>query len=92
MTHSLAEVDAETAQVRLSVEIDSGPAVRMGALQTDGLQRVPESLVRRYVKYSEGAAYDQDKLDQWQQELQSTAFFRGAFVTLDQGARGGRTT
>ncbi|CFW13310.1 surface antigen [Bordetella pertussis] len=41
MTHSLAEVDAETAQVRLSVEIDSGPAVRMGALQTDGLQRVP---------------------------------------------------
>ncbi|MEK0096484.1 autotransporter assembly complex protein TamA, partial [Bordetella pertussis] len=90
MTHSLAEVDAETAQVRLSVEIDSGPAVRMGALQTDGLQRVPESLVRRYVKYSEGAAYDQDKLDQWQQELQSTAFFRGAFVTLDQGARGGQ--
>lgn len=90
MTHSLAEVDAETAQVHLSVEIDSGPAVRMGTLQTEGLERVPESLVRRYVKYSEGAAYDQDKLDQWQQELQSTAFFRGAFVTLDQGAGGGQ--
>lgn len=82
MTHSQAEVDAENAQVDLLVEIDSGPLVRLGQLQTQGLQRVPESLITRYVRYSEGAPYDQDKLDNWQQELQSTAFFRGAFVSL----------
>ncbi|MFQ6690614.1 hypothetical protein OMF49_17650, partial [Bordetella pertussis] len=40
MTHSLAEVDAETAQVRLSVEIDSGPAVRMGAYAGLGAEKL----------------------------------------------------
>ncbi|MFJ1301760.1 autotransporter assembly complex family protein [Pseudomonadota bacterium AL_CKDN230030165-1A_HGKHYDSX7] len=84
MTASGAEVDAESGQVTLNVTIDSGPRVRLGALETDGLNRVPESLIRRYVRYSEGATYNQDQLDQWQQELQSTAFFRGAFVTLRQ--------
>ncbi|QWF40371.1 BamA/TamA family outer membrane protein [Bordetella hinzii] len=82
LTESQAEVHADSAMVDLSVQIDSGPLVRLGALQTQGLQRVPESLITRYVRYSEGDAYDQDKLDNWQQELQSTAFFRGAFVSL----------
>ncbi|OZI28811.1 hypothetical protein CEG14_23000 [Bordetella genomosp. 1] len=84
MTGSSAEVDAESGLVHLTVTIDSGPRVRLGALQTEGLERVPERLIRRYVRYSEGADYSQDQLDQWQQELQSTAFFRGAFVTLRQ--------
>lgn len=82
MTDSQAEVMADTAQVRLKVVIDSGPKVRLGELNTQGLQRVPESLITRYVRYNEGDAYEQDKLDNWQQELQSTAFFRGAFVSL----------
>ncbi len=82
MTESQAEVHAESAMVDLSVRIDSGPLVRLGELHTQGLQRVPESLITRYVRYNEGDAYDQDKLDDWQQALQSTAFFRGAFVSL----------
>lgn len=84
MSHSAAEVDAERAQVALSVTIDSGPQVRMGPLLTDGLNRVPESLVERYVRYEQGEVYDQARLNRWQQELQSTAFFRGAFVSLEQ--------
>ncbi|AIT25196.1 autotransporter assembly complex protein TamA [Bordetella holmesii] len=82
MTESQAEVQADTAEVALSVTIDSGPLVRLGQLQTQGLKRVPESLITRYVRYSEGEPYNQDQLDDWQQELQSTAFFRGAFVSL----------
>ncbi|AHV92735.1 surface antigen variable number repeat family protein [Bordetella holmesii ATCC 51541] len=77
MTESQAEVQADTAEVALSVTIDSGPLVRLGQLQTQGLKRVPESLITRYVRYSEGEPYNQDQLDDWQQELQSTAFFRG---------------
>ncbi|ARP85186.1 autotransporter assembly complex protein TamA [Bordetella genomosp. 9] len=81
---SSADVQADQGQVRLKVVIDSGPAVRMGALQIEGLNRVPASLVRRYVRYTPGDAYDQDRLNQWQQALQGTSFFRGAFVSMQQ--------
>ncbi|WP_416373297.1 autotransporter assembly complex protein TamA, partial [Achromobacter insolitus] len=84
MTASEAEIEADAASAALRVTIDSGPQVRMGELTTEGLKRVPEKLVERYVRYSPGAAYDQNKLDTWQQDLQSTAFFRGAFVSLEQ--------
>lgn len=80
-----AVVDPEVAKADLEVALDSGPPVRMGDLQIIGLKRVPESLIRRYVRYDPGDAYDQTRLDDWQQALQSTSFFRGAFVTLDDG-------
>lgn len=83
ITHSQATVDADAARADLAVEIDSGPRVRMGPLKVIGLRRVPASLIDRYVRYSEGDPYEQDRLDEWQQALQSTRFFRGAFVTLD---------
>ncbi|WP_103035424.1 autotransporter assembly complex protein TamA [Castellaniella caeni] len=82
-----AAVDPQTAQADLSVTVDSGPPVRLGALQVLGLKRVPESLIRRYVRYAPGDAYDQAQLAEWQQALQSTAFFRGAFVTLVDGTQ-----
>ncbi|HEY0295439.1 MAG TPA: BamA/TamA family outer membrane protein [Bordetella sp.] len=83
ITSSSADVDPQSARVRLVVAIDSGPRVRLGALQVDGLRRVPRKLVEGTVRYAPGEAYEQDKLDHWQQALQSTAFFRGAFVSLD---------
>ena len=86
MTASDAAVYADTAEVHLTVTIDSGPLVRMGPLQTQGFKRVPDSLAQRYVRYNEGDPFNQDKLDGWQQRLQSTAFFRGAFVTLGSQA------
>lgn len=84
MTSSRADIDADNAVARLHVAIDSGPQVRMGELNTTGLKRVPEKLIDRYVRYNVGAAFDQNRLDQWQQDLQSTAFFRGAFVSLQE--------
>lgn len=83
--HTRAAVDPEAAKADLDVELDSGPPVRLGELQIVGLKRVPESLIRRYVKYGPGEAYDQTRLEDWQQALQSTTFFRGAFVTLNDG-------
>ncbi len=90
IVHSRATVEAETASADLAVEIDSGPQVRMGPLTVLGLRRVPASLIERYVRYSEGDSYDQDRLDDWQQALQSTSFFRGAFVTMDADGAGRR--
>ncbi len=84
MTSSAADVDAEAARVALHVLIDSGPQVYLGELRTSGLQRVPQSLISRYIRYRPGARFEQDKLDTWQQDLQGTAFFRGAFVTVER--------
>lgn len=84
MTTSAADVDAEAATVALRVLINSGPQVRLGELQTTGLKRVPDSLVSRYIRYKPGARFDQEQLDNWQQDLQGTAFFRGAFVTVER--------
>lgn len=84
ITHSQATIDAELAQADLAVDIDSGPRVRMGPMKVIGLRRVPASLIERYVRYTEGDPYEQTRLDDWQQALQSTRFFRGAFVTLDE--------
>src|SRR3546814_5215404 len=55
----------------------------MGELTVNGLKRVPKKLIDRYVRYTPGDPYDQDFLDEWQQGLESTSFFRGAFVMLD---------
>ena len=84
LSHTQATVDAEKAKADLFIDVDSGPRVRLGELNTSGLKRVPPSLIERYVQYTPGDPYDQDLLDEWQQGLQSTSFFRGAFVTLNQ--------
>lgn len=78
-----AVVNPQTTHADLTVKVDSGPQVVLGPMITDGLVRVPESLVERYVRYEPGEPYDQDLLDSWQEALQATSFFRGAFVTLD---------
>lgn len=83
MSGSAAQVDVASAQVAVSVKIDSGPQVLMGPMRTYGFNRVPASLAHRYIRYQEGEPFDQDRLNDWQQDLQSTAFFRGAFVSLD---------
>jgi len=84
LSNTQATVDAENAKADLFVEVDSGPRVRMGEVTLVGLKRVPASLIHRYVQYTPGDPYDQDLLDEWQQALQSTGFFRGAFVTLNR--------
>lgn len=84
LVNTQATVDAEKSSADLFVDVASGPRVRLGPMSVSGLERVPKTLIERYVQYAPGEPYDQDKLDDWQQDLQSTSFFRGAFVTLDQ--------
>ncbi len=90
LSRTKATIRADESKADLSVRVNSGPKVRMGELQVFGLKRVPRKLVERYVKYSEGDAYDQELLENWQQALNSTAFFRGAFVTLNPDDAGQR--
>lgn len=80
LAHTNAEVNPETAEVALSVLVDSGPRIRLGELHIDGLKRVPERLITRYVDYPPGELYDREQFEDWQQDLQETNLFRGAFV------------
>lgn len=82
LSHSQAVVNPETSAVHTTTMVDSGPSVTLGHLEVIGLRRVPVSLINRYVKYSPNARFEQKMLDEWQQQLQSTNFFRGAFVSL----------
>jgi len=83
VVESQATVTAETAKADLRVAIDSGPRVRLGEMNATGLKRVPPELIAHYIRYAPGDPYNQAQMDQWQQDLQSTSFFRGAFVSLD---------
>jgi len=82
LTHTEAIVDPDTAKVALTVEVDSGPRVRLGERRIQGLARTPKKLVERYVRYTPGDHYKRDEMEAWEQNLQSTTFFRGAFVSL----------
>lgn len=81
--HSQAWVWPELPQLMTHTLIDSGPAVRLGALQVQGLRRVPVSLVHRYVHYDSDTPYDEAQLEQWRRQLQATGFFRHVFTQLN---------
>ena len=81
---SVAEVDAETATVRLRLEIDSGPAFTLGAVQIKGLQRYEPQLVERYNPFTPGDRYDAAKLLEFQRKLQRAPYFASVVVDVDE--------
>lgn len=82
MVDSKARVSPETATADLEVELDSGPAYTVGALQIQGLTRYEASLVERFNPFVPGEPYDRQKLVEFQQALQDTPFFASAIATL----------
>lgn len=83
LVESRAEVDANKAEVHLSLVIDSGPAFRLGKLEIRGVSDYPASLVERYSMLREGEPYSQERLLQLQSALQGTPYFSGAEVNID---------
>lgn len=83
ITESQAEVDQDTASVRLRVAIDSAAAFTFGALQITGLVRYDAALVARYLTFAPGDAYDAEKLLEFQRELQQSQFFGTVIVEVD---------
>jgi translocation and assembly module TamA len=83
LIESGAEVDAETATVRLRVEIDSGPAFTVGELQIKGLVRFDANLVERYNPFAYGDRYDAVKLLEFQRRLQASPYFGRVAVDID---------
>lgn len=80
---SRAEVDPEAAAVDLSIEIDSGPALRFGAIRVEGLRRYPETIVTNLRNFNPGERYRQDRLLDFQTRVQSSGYFESALASLD---------
>jgi len=83
LVDSRAEVDVESATVRLVVEIDSGPAFTLGELQVKGLERFDKNLVERFNPFAYGDRYDATKLLEFQRRLQASPYFGRVTVDID---------
>ncbi len=80
---SLADVDADRQEAKLSVDYQSGPAYRFGPLQVRGSERYSADGARRLARVPTGADYDQQKLLDAQQRLASSGYYDSVFLTLD---------
>lgn len=83
IVHSSAEVDADAASVALRIEIDSGPAFTLGALQVTGLNHYDQALVERFNPFRPGDRYDAAQLLDFQRRMQSSPYFAAAVVSVE---------
>ena len=84
IAESRAEIDPETAQARLKVRIDSGPAFYLGELEVEGIEHLPADLVQRYSQLKPGAPYDREELLAFQTDLQNTPHFGSVIVDIER--------
>ncbi len=84
IAESRAEIDPETAQARLKVRIDSGPAFYLGELEVEGIESLPPDLVQRYSPLRPGAPYDREQLLAFQTGLQNTPHFGSVIVDIER--------
>lgn len=83
ISQSLADVDPPTRSAHLQLTLESGPALRFGALDINGLQRYDAELVQRLARVPTGADYDLRELVAAQQRLSNSGYFDSAFVRID---------
>lgn len=89
LTESQADIDPEQARAALRVQLDSGPAYRLGPLEIDGLQDYAPWLIERFSPLQPGEAYSLERLQALQAALQATPYFSYVDVSADPGAAQG---
>ncbi len=80
---SLADIDPDTHEARLSLELDSGPAFRFGTLEVQGTQHHHPELVRRLAQIIPGTPYTQAALLKAQQRVADSGYFDSVFMAID---------
>jgi translocation and assembly module TamA len=86
LTETQATVDPDARQVTLKLVLDSGPAVRFGALQIEGLQRYPASIITGLNRIKPGDPYNESALLELQSRLQDSGYFSGVQVSAELDA------
>ncbi len=80
---SHATVNQETMSVELQLTLESGPLFTFGALDIQGLQRYPATLVERMSPIVAGEPYSQNKLLLLQSRLQDSPYFSNVDVNAE---------
>lgn len=84
LVESAADIDADEAQARLRLEIDSGPAFTLGELRlVKDLKRYDRTLIERFNNIVPGEPYDANRLLDLQRRLQSAPYFASVLVDVD---------
>ncbi len=83
LTESSAVVNADTAEARLFVVLDSGPLYRFGELELQGLERYDREGIHNIARIPTGDEYSEDALLDAQQRLVNSGYFDSAFLMLD---------
>ena len=86
LAESRADIAADSAQARLSVQYDSGPAYRFGPLQLRGGERYDDQRLTRVALLPTGQDYTETKLLDAQQRLAASGYYDAVFLTLDTDA------
>ncbi len=79
---SKAAVDPDTAQVDLSLIIDSGPAFYFGELDITGLERYSSEIIKNFMLFRVGDPYNREVLHRFQIALQSIPHFKSVSVSI----------
>ena len=80
---SRADIDADYSTATLHVQINSGPAYRIGQQYVQGSQRYSDLLVRRLARLHVGDDYDLTQLVDAQQRLTDSGYYDAAYLSLD---------
>jgi len=83
ITTSAARIDPQQRTAVLEVAFDSGPVFHVGAVQVNGLNRYPASVVHNLNPLSPGEEYDQDRLILYQRRLLQTGYFSTVQMAVD---------
>lgn len=89
ITHSLADIDPQSQQAHLLLELESGTPHRFGELRVLGSERYPSETIRRLVRLAgvePGLDYNEGLLQDAQLRLLDSGDYESAFVRLDTDA------
>jgi translocation and assembly module TamA len=80
---SRAEIDPQSREARLMVELASGPAFRFGPLRITGMRRFRDALAENLSPIREGDTYERDKVLLYQRRLLETNYFASVQAEID---------
>jgi len=85
---SEAHVDPQKRTAALEVSVGSGPRVRFGRLEIEGIRRYPRSVVENLNPIREGSDYAYLDLQEFQTRLIATGYFASVIVDAPAGPDG----
>ena len=83
LVNSLADINTEDSSARLYLYYKTGPAYKMGNMQTKGFYRYSQKHIERYRKHlTKGSVYDLKNISDFQNALQASPYFQTARIQI----------